>query len=50
MKRIVQDRKQTPDTSKLSKIQLLKKKKKKKIEMIRIKLNNRFNIIQTKKL
>lgn len=49
MKRIVQDRKQTPDTSKLSKIQLLKKKKK-KIEMIRIKLNNRFNIIQTKKL
>lgn len=49
MKRIVQDRKQTPDTSKLSKIQLLKKKKK-KIEMIRIKLNNRFDIIQTKKL
>lgn len=48
MKRIVQDRKQTPDTSKLSKIQLLKKKK--KIEMIRIKLNNRFDIIQTKKL
>lgn len=46
MKRIVQDRKQTSDSSKLSKIQLLKKK----IEMIRIKLNNRFDIIQTKKL
>lgn len=48
MKRIVQDRKQTSDSSKLSKIQLLKKKK--KIEMVRIKLNNRFDIIQTKKL
>lgn len=47
MKRIVQDRKQTSDSSKLSKIQLLKKKK---IEMVRIKLNNRFDIIQTKKL